>query len=51
MGHKIHPTGFRLGVSTDWNSTWFADSKSFAKYLNNDIQVRDYLKRNLRTPQ
>jgi len=47
MGQKVHPTGFRLGVSTQWSSTWFADSKSFAKYLNNDIQVRDYLKKKL----
>ena len=47
MGHKVHPTGFRLGISTDWNSTWFADSKSYAKYLNNDIQVRNYLKKKL----
>ncbi len=47
MGQKVHPTGFRLGVSTQWTSTWFADSKSFAKYLNNDIQVRDYLKKKL----
>jgi len=47
MGQKVHPTGFRLGVSTGWSSTWFADSKTFAKYLNNDIQVRDYLKKKL----
>ena len=47
MGHKVHPVGFRLGVSTDWNSTWFADSKTYAKYLNNDIQVRNYLKKKL----
>lgn len=47
MGHKVHPIGFRLGISTDWNSTWFADSKTYAKYLNNDIQVRNYLKKKL----
>ncbi|MEF3193867.1 MAG: 30S ribosomal protein S3 [Halothiobacillaceae bacterium] len=47
MGQKVHPTGFRLGVSTQWASTWFADHKSFAKHLNNDIQVRDYLKKKL----
>ncbi|MEW6764345.1 MAG: 30S ribosomal protein S3 [Pseudomonadota bacterium] len=47
MGQKVHPTGFRLGVSTGWSSTWFADSKSYAKNLNNDIKVRDYLKKKL----
>ncbi len=47
MGQKVHPTGFRLGVSTGWSSTWFADSKSYAKNLNNDIKVRDFLKKKL----
>ncbi|MEW6444796.1 MAG: 30S ribosomal protein S3 [Pseudomonadota bacterium] len=47
MGQKVHPTGFRLGVSTQWSSTWFADSKSFSKYLNDDIKVREYLKKKL----
>jgi len=47
MGQKIHPTGFRLGVVTDWNSKWYADSKDYANYLNIDLKVRDYLKKKL----
>ncbi len=47
MGQKVHPTGFRLGITTQWNSTWFADSKTFPKYLNNDIEVREHLKKKL----
>lgn len=47
MGQKVHPTGFRLGISTEWSSTWFADSKHYAKYLNDDIRVRDYLRKKL----
>jgi small subunit ribosomal protein S3 len=47
MGQKVHPNGFRLGVSTDWNSTWYADSKDFPDQLHNDIQVRDFLKKRL----
>ena len=47
MGQKIHPTGFRLSVTRNWGSRWYANSKSFAKMLNEDIEVRDYLKKKL----
>lgn len=47
MGQKVHPTGFRLGIVTDWNSKWYADSKDFANYLNTDLKVREYLKKRL----
>ena len=47
MGQKIHPTGFRLAVSRNWTSKWFANSKNFAKTLNEDIRVREYLRRKL----
>ncbi len=47
MGQKIHPTGFRLSVTRDWTSRWFANSKSFASMLQEDIAVRDYLKKKL----
>lgn len=47
MGQKIHPTGFRLSVTRDWASKWFASSKSFASMLKEDIEVRDYLKKKL----
>jgi small subunit ribosomal protein S3 len=47
MGQKIHPTGFRLAVTRDWTSRWFANSKAYAGMLHEDIQVRDYLKKKL----
>src|ERR1017187_10850224 len=47
MGQKIHPIGFRLSVTRDWTSRWYANSKSFAKMLREDIEVRDYLKKKL----
>ena len=47
MGQKIHPTGFRLGIVTDWNSKWYADSKDYANYLHADLKVRDFLKKKL----
>lgn len=47
MGQKIHPTGFRLAVSRNWSSRWYANSKDFASMLIEDIKVREYLKRKL----
>ncbi len=47
MGQKINPIGFRLGVSRDWNSRWFAKGRGFSTMLNEDLKVRDYLKRKL----
>jgi small subunit ribosomal protein S3 len=47
MGQKIHPTGFRLAVNRNWTSRWFADSKNFSTMLNEDIKVREYLKKKL----
>ena len=48
MGQKIHPTGFRLAVTRDWSSRWYANSKNFSGMLNEDVQVRDYLKKKLK---
>src|SRR6187455_2949656 len=47
MGHKVHPTGIRLGISKDWNSKWYAGKKHFADYLIADIKVRDMLRKKL----
>jgi small subunit ribosomal protein S3 len=47
MGQKIHPTGFRLAVTRDWGSRWYANSKAFPGMLLGDIEVRDYLKKKL----
>jgi small subunit ribosomal protein S3 len=47
MGQKIHPTGFRLSVNKNWASRWYANTKNFATMLNEDLKVRDYLKKRL----
>ncbi|HCU88496.1 MAG TPA: 30S ribosomal protein S3 [Gammaproteobacteria bacterium] len=47
MGQKVHPYGFRLGVVKDWTSTWYADSRNYANYLNADIKIREFLKKKL----
>ena len=43
MGQKVNPYGFRLGVTTDWKSRWFADRQEYADYLIEDWKIRDYL--------
>ena len=48
MGQKVHPTGIRLGISTDWNSKWYASSREYPKFLMEDIKIRDYLSSELK---
>ncbi|MFA6512344.1 MAG: 30S ribosomal protein S3 [Patescibacteria group bacterium] len=43
MGRKVHPKVFRIGVNTTWNSRWYADSRHFAKYLEQDTKMRKFL--------
>lgn len=47
MGQKVHPTGIRLGISKDWTARWYAGTDSFADTLEQDLKVRDYLKKRL----
>ena len=47
MGQKVHPTGIRLGIVKDWSSTWYAGARTYADYLNTDLEVRDYIRRRL----
>lgn len=47
MGNKVHPIGFRLGIVTTWKSVWYAKSKDYANYLEQDILVRSYLEKKL----
>jgi small subunit ribosomal protein S3 len=47
MGQKVHPNGIRLGIVKPWNSTWFANTKDFARNLDSDFQVRQFLKKEL----
>ncbi|HEX9861526.1 MAG TPA: 30S ribosomal protein S3 [Nitrospirota bacterium] len=46
MGHKVHPTGYRLGVIKTWSSRWFAE-KEYAEYLHEDIALRKVVKKKL----
>ena len=48
MGQKVSPIGFRIGVNKPWESRWYAESKDFAKFLNNDYKIRKYLTKKLK---
>ena len=47
MGQKTNPIGFRIAVTKDWRSKWYADKKTFGKLLAEDWQIRDILKKKL----
>jgi small subunit ribosomal protein S3 len=43
MGQKVNPYGFRLGVTTDWKSRWFADRNSYGDAVIEDWKIRDFI--------
>ncbi len=47
MGQKVHPVGIRLGIVKDHASVWYADRKTYSRYLLNDLEVREYLRKRL----
>jgi small subunit ribosomal protein S3 len=46
MGQKANPIGLRIGINRTWDSRWFSQ-KDYAKWLNEDIQIRKYIKKRL----
>jgi len=48
MGQKVCPIGFRLGITQNWRSRWYADKKNFGKLLVEDQKIRKYIKKNYR---
>jgi small subunit ribosomal protein S3 len=46
VGQKINPHGFRLGITTDWKSRWYAD-KQYAEYVAEDVKIRRLLSRGM----
>jgi small subunit ribosomal protein S3 len=47
MGQKVHPIGIRLGIVKDWNSRWYASSHDYPLFLNQDLEVRQFLRKKL----
>lgn len=46
MGRKVHPVGFRLGISSEWESKWFAE-KQYTELLHEDIAIRNLVEKEL----
>jgi len=46
VGQKINPHGFRLGITTDWKSRWYAD-KQYAEYVAEDVKIRKLLSKGM----
>jgi small subunit ribosomal protein S3 len=48
MGQKVHPNGFRLAVTRDWDSRWYASKKDFPVFVEEDHAIRKFLSEKLR---
>ncbi len=46
MGQKVHPIGFRLGISKDWISRWYAE-KNYSSFIHEDLNLRKFVKKKL----
>ena len=45
MGQKVHPIGFRVGITEGWRSRWFANKQNFGELLIQDYKIRQFIKR------
>jgi small subunit ribosomal protein S3 len=43
MGNKVHPTGIRLGITTNWQSRWFGSKKIYREQLRKDVEIREFI--------
>ena len=48
MGQKVSVTGFRLGITEDWRSRWYARKSEFGDFLVEDVKIRAFIKKNFR---
>jgi small subunit ribosomal protein S3 len=47
MGQKVNPLGFRIGITEDWKSRWYAPKRAFGDFLHEDFRIRKYIDRKL----
>jgi small subunit ribosomal protein S3 len=47
MGQKVNPIGLRLGITQEWSSKWYADTRTFREYVYADHQIRQFLQKRL----
>lgn len=46
MGQKVSPIGLRIGINKSWDSTWIANKKDIAKFIKQDHEIRNFVKKN-----
>ncbi|WP_074016508.1 30S ribosomal protein S3 [Fusobacterium massiliense] len=46
MGQKVDPRGLRVGITRTWDSNWYADKKEYVKYFHEDVQIKEFIKKN-----
>jgi len=46
MGQKVHPTGFRIGITESWRSRWYAPKRTYGPLLVEDEKIRRFIKKN-----
>jgi len=46
VGQKVDPRGLRLGITRSWDSNWYADKKEYVKYFHEDVQIKEFIKKN-----
>ncbi len=49
MGQKVNPIGFRVTINKNWDSRWFAKKAVFGSWLNEDIKIREHIKKKFQT--
>lgn len=47
MGQKVNPIGFRLGIYRSWSSRWYGGKKNYARFIHEDLKIREFLKKRL----
>ncbi|MBI5369594.1 30S ribosomal protein S3 [Candidatus Uhrbacteria bacterium] len=51
MGNKVHPRGFRIGITRGWDGAWFANNKLYRTLLREDVRIRAFLLKTLKEAQ
>jgi len=47
LGQKVNPIGFRLGIYRTWSSKWYGGKKNYARFIHEDLKIREFLKKRL----
>jgi small subunit ribosomal protein S3 len=49
MGQKVNPIGYRIGFNRTWDSRWFAKKATYAKFIMEDLQIRNFINQTMKT--